>query len=50
MHPWAWDTARPLWEIQQFRQAILAAATAINAQMQAKVGRRDISDDQPVAL
>jgi hypothetical protein len=40
--------ARPLWEIQQFRQALLAAATAINAQLQAKVGRRDISDDKLV--
>jgi hypothetical protein len=46
MHPWVWEAARPLWEIQQFRQALLAAATAINAQVQAKVGRRDISDDK----
>jgi hypothetical protein len=46
MQPWVWEVARPLWEIQQFRQAILAAATAINAQLQAKVGRRDISDDK----
>ena len=46
MHPWVWEAARPLWEIQQFRQALLAATTAINAQLQAKVGRRDISDDK----
>ncbi|HWR48933.1 MAG TPA: TIGR02391 family protein [Pseudonocardiaceae bacterium] len=46
MHPWIWEPARPLWEIQQFRQALLAAATAVNAQLQAKVGRRDVSDDK----
>lgn len=46
MHPWVWEPARPLREIQQFRQALLAAATAINAQLQAKVERRDISEDK----
>jgi hypothetical protein len=46
LHPWVWEAARPLWEIQQFRQALLAAVTAINAQLQAKAGRRDISDDR----
>lgn len=40
------EAARPLWEIQQFRQALHAAATTINAQVQAKVGRRNISDDK----
>jgi hypothetical protein len=44
MHPWVWETARPLWEIQQFRLALLNAATTINAQLQNRVGRRDISD------
>ncbi len=46
VHPWVWEPARPLWEIQQFRQALLAAATAINGPLQAKLGRRDISDDK----
>lgn len=46
MHPWVWEAARPLWEIRQYRQAIRAAATAINAHLQASVNRRDISDDK----
>jgi Protein of unknown function (Hypoth_ymh) len=46
MHSWVWEAARPLWEIQQFRQALLTAATAVNAHLQAKVGRRDVSDDK----
>jgi len=36
MHPWVWELARPMWKIQQFRQTLLVAATAINAQLQAK--------------
>lgn len=46
MHPWVWHPARPLWEIQQFRLALLAAATTINRKLQDKVGRRDASDDK----
>ncbi|WP_160096555.1 TIGR02391 family protein [Kibdelosporangium aridum] len=45
-HRWVWEPARPLWEIGQFRQALLTAWTSINAHLQAKVGRRDISDDR----
>ena len=48
MHPWVWEPARSLWEIGQFRQALLAVCTAINAHLQAKVGRRDASDDKLV--
>ncbi|MER7863969.1 TIGR02391 family protein [Amycolatopsis japonica] len=43
-HPWVWDSAKTLWSSQHFRQAVQAAATSINAKLQQKVGRRDISD------
>lgn len=46
MHPWVWEAARPLWEIGQFRQALLAASTSINAHLQMMVDRRDVSDDK----
>jgi hypothetical protein len=46
MHPWVGEAARPLWEVGQFRQALLAASTSINAHLQAMVDRRDISDDK----
>ncbi|RDI25444.1 TIGR02391 family protein [Lentzea flaviverrucosa] len=43
-HPWVWDSAKTLWSSQHFRQAVQAAATSINAKLQQKVGRRDLSD------
>lgn len=46
LHGWVWDAARPMWQIGQFRQALMAAATSINAHVQAKIGRKDISDDK----
>jgi hypothetical protein len=44
LHPWVWDSAKTLWSSQHFRQAVQAAATSINAKLQQKVGRRDLSD------
>ncbi|MFI7674195.1 TIGR02391 family protein [Actinophytocola sp. NPDC049390] len=44
-HPWVWDAARTLWESKHFRMAVNAAATAINAHTQTKVGDRSISDN-----
>lgn len=43
-HPWVWDAARTFWLSQHNRAAVDAAARAINAHTQAKVGRRDIFD------
>ena len=43
-HPWVWNSARTLWESHHYRQAVQAAATALNAKIQDKVGRRDVSD------
>lgn len=44
MHPWIWDGARSLWQSGHFREAVGAAARKVNAEVQNKVGRRDISE------
>lgn len=44
MHPWVWDGAHTLWQSEHYREAVRAAAAAINAHTQTKVGRRDVSD------
>jgi hypothetical protein len=43
-HPWVWDAARTFWESKHYRAAVHAAATSINAHLQNKIGRRDVSD------
>jgi hypothetical protein len=43
-HPWVWDAARTFWESNHYRAAVHAAATSINAHLQDKLGRRDLSD------
>jgi hypothetical protein len=43
-HPWVWGSARTLWESRHYRQAVQTAATALNAKIQDKVNRRDVSD------
>jgi uncharacterized protein (TIGR02391 family) len=44
LHPWVWGAAHTLWKSEHYRAAVDAAATAINAHTQNKVGRRDIAD------
>lgn len=44
MHPWAWEGARSLWESGHYREAVRAAAVKINAELQNKLGRTDISE------
>ncbi|BCJ65118.1 TIGR02391 family protein [Polymorphospora rubra] len=44
LHPWVWDSAKPLWSNGHYREAVTAAARAVNAYTQAKVGRRDVSE------
>lgn len=46
LHPWVWDPARSLWESKHFRQAVLAGWNAVNARLQEKIGRRDVSEDK----
>lgn len=43
MHPWVWLAAAPLWRDGHYGVALQAAATSLNAQLQDKIGRRDIS-------
>jgi hypothetical protein len=45
-HPWIWDAASTLWASGHRRLAVQAAATAVNAHTQAKLGRRDVADTQ----
>ncbi|MGX1913655.1 TIGR02391 family protein [Streptomyces phaeochromogenes] len=44
LHPWVWGSIAGLWSSGHFREAIGAAARAVNAQSQAKLGRRDASE------
>lgn len=44
LHPWVWDSAKNLWGSGHFREAVNAAARAVNAQAQAKLNRRDESE------
>ena len=44
LHPWVWDGARSLWQSNHFAEAVEAAAKRLNAQMQSKLGRRDVSE------
>lgn len=44
MHADVWDAAKSLWGNGHFGEAVNAAARSVNAMLQAKVTRRDISD------
>jgi Protein of unknown function (Hypoth_ymh) len=43
LHPWVWTSAASLWDTGHRRQAIQAAATHLEIQLQAKVDRPDLS-------
>lgn len=44
LHPWVWGGALSLWSTGHYREAVGAAARRVNAEVQNKVGRRDISE------
>ena len=44
-HPWVWQAALTLWDSKHYRQSVHAAATAITAHTQTKLGRTDVADD-----
>lgn len=44
LHPWVWESARSLWQSGHFREAVRAASVKVNAEMQNRVGRRNISE------
>lgn len=43
MHPWVWNAAVDLWDGDHHRQAVSAAAAALEQQTQLKLGRGDLS-------
>ena len=43
LHPWVWAAAEPFWSSKHYRQAVGNAA-ALNANLQTKLGRRDVTD------
>jgi Protein of unknown function (Hypoth_ymh) len=44
LHEWVWEAARPMWEASSYSTAVLWAAQSINARLQQKLNRYDISD------
>lgn len=44
LHPWVWGSVQGLWGSGHYRQAVGMAAVAVNAQAQAKIGRKDLSE------
>ncbi|WP_327260001.1 TIGR02391 family protein [Streptomyces sp. NBC_01240] len=46
MHPWVWGSVQGLWGSGHYRQGVSVAAVAVNAQAQAKLGRRDLSESK----
>jgi hypothetical protein len=44
LHPWAWENGASYWRTSHFHQAVMQSAIRINAETQAKLGRRDISE------
>ena len=45
-HPWVWEAARSLWQSNHFREAVRAASVKINAEVQNKLRRRDVSETE----
>ena len=43
LHPWVWDAANGLWDSEHWGEAVEAAVKVLNAQLQMKTGRNDIS-------
>jgi hypothetical protein len=43
-HPWVWEAAAPLWYAGSRQEAVHAAARSVNARLQQKLGRRDVSE------
>ncbi|MEU8699197.1 TIGR02391 family protein [Streptomyces sp. NPDC048680] len=44
LHPWVWGSVQGLWGSGHFREAVGMAAKAVNAQAQAKLSRKDLSE------
>ena len=46
LHPWVWESAAPLWEAGVRQDAVLTAARTVNARLQQKLNRHDISEKE----
>jgi hypothetical protein len=44
LHSWAWENGRSYWNTGHYHQAVMQAAIRINAETQAKLRRRDVSE------
>ncbi|GAA4994293.1 hypothetical protein GCM10023205_78800 [Yinghuangia aomiensis] len=44
LHPWVWEAAKGLWANRHYREAVRTAAVSVNAELQDKVGRKDIGE------
>jgi uncharacterized protein (TIGR02391 family) len=44
LHPWVWAAARPQWDSGHFGGAVAAACNNVNARLQQRTGRSDISN------
>ena len=49
LHPTVWGACLSLWDSRHYRQAAITAAQAVNAQLQNKLGRRDVSERDAAA-
>lgn len=45
-HTWVWAAAQPMWEAGSHREAVAAAARSVNARLQQKVAKHDISESK----
>ena len=43
LHPWVWDAASGLWADEHYLDAVAAAASLVDRNLQAKLGRSDVS-------
>jgi uncharacterized protein (TIGR02391 family) len=44
LHPWVWQGAQSLWASGHYADAVETVAKKVNAELQNKIGRRDLSD------
>lgn len=44
LHDWVWSGAKSLWQSGHYREAVEGAIKKLNAEVQNKVGRRDVSE------
>ncbi len=49
LHPWVWEGATPYWRIGAYNSAIGQALIRLNAEVQRKLGRRDIGEGDAFA-